>query len=78
MVNIQLSEEEALVLFDLLSDYGEGDNERALAVRHAAERNALWVLLASLEKTLVAPFQSDYDDHLRAAREQVEKQGGSW
>lgn len=78
MVNLQLTDDEALVLFDLLSEYGDGDSQRVLPVQHAAERNALWALLACLEKTLVAPFQDDYAEQLKTTREQVEKKGGSW
>ena len=78
MVNIQLTDQEALVLFELLSEYGDIDDGRVLAIQHAAERNALWALLACLEKNLVAPVQPDYAEQLKAAREQVEKAGGSW
>ena len=78
MINVQLTEDEALVLYDLLCNYGDGDSERVLTVHHAAERNTLWALLASLEKTLVAPLQADYEKQLAAAREQIEREGGSW
>ena len=68
----------ALVLFELLSEYGDTDDGRVLAIQHAAERNALWALLAALEQTLVAPLQPDYAEQLKTARERVEKAGGSW
>ena len=77
-MKIELTDDEALVLFDLLADYGTGDDGRHLVVRHAAERNALWAVHAALEKGLVAPFQGDYPDQLSAARSRVEEQGGSW
>ena len=58
-MSIDLTEDEALALFDLLADYGTDDDGRQLVVQHAAERNALWAVHAALEKVLVAPFQGD-------------------
>lgn len=75
---IELSEEAALVLFELLHEYGSQDDGRTLKVTHAAERNALWALTAQLEKRLVAPFKSDYAELLSAARARVEEEGGPW
>jgi hypothetical protein len=75
---IDLSENEALVLFDMLQAYEEQDDPRLVAVRHAAERNALWALSAQLEKRLIAPFRHDYDELLEEARSRVEEQGGLW
>ena len=77
-MKIELSEEEALVLFELLQGYGTKTDGRHLDIRHVAERNALWALEAQLEKGLVAPFRSDYSDLLERARSRVEKQGGPW
>lgn len=77
-MQIDLTDDEALVLFDLLVDYATTDEGRRVVVRVAAERNALWALHAALEKVLVAPFQSDYADQLAAARSRLEVQGGSW
>lgn len=77
-MKVELTEDEALVLFELLADYGTSDDGRQLVVRHAAERNVLWAVHAALEKGLVAPFQGDYADQLSAARSRIEDQGGSW
>lgn len=55
-MTIELSEDEALVLFELLARYGADDDERTLVIGEAAERNVLWGLQAQLEKQLVAPF----------------------
>lgn len=73
-MQVELTEEEALVLFDLLSSYGVTDDGRTLVVRHAAERNALWALLAQLEKQLEAPLQANYEHTLSAAQASVEEQ----
>ncbi len=77
-MQVELTEDEALVLFDLLADYGASHDSRQLLVRHAAERNALWALHATLERCLLAPLQQDYSEQLVAARLRVEEQGGSW
>ncbi len=78
MVTIELTDDEALVLFELLAEYGESDAGRVLGVRYAAERNALWALSAHLEKVLVAPLQPDYVGRLKAARQRLEASGGAW
>jgi len=70
--------DEALVLFDLLLDYGAKDDARTLIVRSPAERNALWALHAALEKRLAVPFEADYAERLAAARTRLEEQGGGW
>lgn len=77
-MTIELTDDESLVLFDLLSSYDSQDDDRQLKIRHAAERNVLWSLHGALERQLVAPFQTDYDDQLSAARSRVEERGGSW
>lgn len=77
-MNVDLSDDEALVLFELLHEYGSKDGARELKVQHAAERNALWALSAQLEKRLVPPFQPNYSELLSAARARLEEQGGPW
>ena len=77
-MTIELSDEQALVLFDLLFEYGSQGEGRELKIRNAAERNALWALSAQLEKQLVAPFTPEYANLLSAARERVEHEGGPW
>ncbi len=59
---VQLSDDEALVLFELLS------SGKLASATDAAEAHALGVVLSSLEKQLVAPFASDYSVQLAAAR----------
>lgn len=75
---LELSEDEALVLFELLGGYGESDDGRTLVISHAAERNALWALEATLERQLIAPFEENYKDQLKAGRARVEAHGGGW
>lgn len=77
-MTLDLDDDAALVLFDLLGGYAEADEGRQLVIRSAAERNALWQLEGALEKRLVAPFRNDYADQLAAARTRLEEQGGRW
>ena len=77
-MTIELTEEEGLVLFALLAEYGTKDDGRHLAIRHAAERNALWALEAQLEKQLVAPLRPDYVEAVQRARAKVAEHGGPW
>jgi len=68
---VQLSDDEALVLFELLSSGKLGP------VTDTAEKHALGAVLASLEKQLITPFASDYGDRLVAARSSlVDRYGG--
>ena len=59
---VRLSDDEALVLFELLS------SDKLASATDAAEAHVLEAVLASLEKQLVAPFAPDYIDQLTAAR----------
>ncbi len=68
---VHLSDDEALVLFELLS------SGKLAQAADTAERHALGVVLASLEKQLVAPFASDYSEQLSAAKSSlVARYGG--
>lgn len=68
-VTIELSGDEALVLFEWLSNrvtkesFDDFDDQ--------AEQRALWDLLAELEHRMVAPFREDYDLVLGEARGRV-------
>ena len=77
-MTLELTNDEALVLFDLLFDHGTKGDAGALIVRSPAERNALWALQAALEKQLGVPFEADYAEQLAAARARMEEKGGSW
>lgn len=77
-MKIELTEDEALVLFELLATYTAAGDDRELRLSCAAERNALWAVSAQLEKRLVAPFREDYSQMLASARARVEEQGGGW
>ena len=63
---IDLSADEAIVLFDLLSDWEESGATARLS--DPAELAALSSVLCQLERQLVAPFKADYARRLEEAR----------
>lgn len=67
-MEIELTTDEGLVLFELLSRYSEKDK---LEVAHKAEQQVLWGLQASLEKSLTEPFSENYESQLAAARKRL-------
>lgn len=77
-MTIELSDDEALVLFELLARQKDSADPRVLQLVHVAERNALWALEAEFERKLVAPFRPEYDELLEAARSRVEGERGPW
>ena len=70
MVNISLSADEALVLFELVSRHNRLENP-SLLFEDRAEQRALWNLEAILEKELVTTFDPNYRRLLVDARERL-------
>jgi hypothetical protein len=68
LVVLDLSADEALVLFEFLSRYGESER---LETVDQAEQRALLRLCGKLESRLVEPFAPNYAELLAAARERV-------
>jgi len=62
---LQVSADEALVLFDFLSRFSDTDK---LTVEHPSEEQALWNLCCILETELVEPFKPNYLELLQKAR----------
>ena len=67
-VEIVLSQNEALVLFEFLSRFSDSGR---LAVDDQAEERVLWDVCALLERDLVDPLRPNYGELLRKAREDV-------
>ena len=67
-VQIELTGDEALVLFKLLSRYSGSE---ALVIEDQAEQRALWNLLGALERQLVEPLRAEYSELLQRARERL-------
>lgn len=67
-VSVALSKPQALVLFEFLARFGEGER---LEIRDPAEERVLWDILADLERALPEPLAYDYDQELQKARESI-------
>jgi hypothetical protein len=67
-VQIELTGDEALVLFDLLSRYSDSES---LVIEDQAEQRALWNLFGVLEKQLAEPLRLEYVELLQRARERL-------
>jgi hypothetical protein len=67
-IPIQLTPDEALVLFEWLSRFNENGDA---TFRDQAEQRVLWDVHAALESNLVAPLDPQYDRLLAEARGQV-------
>jgi hypothetical protein len=73
-MTLELSDDEALVLFECLACLGE---QGALPLQDEAERYVLWRLEGKLEKALVEPFRSDYAELLEGARRRIREAFGA-
>jgi hypothetical protein len=67
-VQISLTADEALVLFEFLSRFEESNE---LTIVDQAEERALSNLLGPVQKQLVSPFQHDYLEQLQRARNRL-------
>jgi hypothetical protein len=68
LVNLPLSQDEALVLSELLARF---EQTGKLTLAHNAEFLAVSRLAALLDKALVAPFDPSYSSLLSRARERL-------
>jgi len=75
MPQIEIEPDEALVLFELLSRYSDGDMKE-VRVAFPGERTALMSLLCYLEKQLVEPFKPDYLQLVSQARARLVERSG--
>ena len=67
-INLELSREEALVLFDWLSRFNKDGDAK---FEDQAEQRVLWDVEGMLESALVEPFDPKYDELLARARARV-------
>ncbi len=67
-IQLDLSRNEALVLFEFLSRYSDSDE---LTIVDQAEQRVLWDLCCLLEKSLTEPFASNYHDVISRARDAI-------
>jgi hypothetical protein len=67
-IEVKLTKDEALVLFELLARYSDTDQ---LTVQDRAEERALWNLNCLLEKILAEPFSPNWLSILESARSRL-------
>ena len=67
-VSLTLTKEEALLLFEMLSD---SKDEHAIPIRNSAQRRAVWRITSSFEKALAEPFRKDYLEILEEAKQRM-------
>ncbi|MEO0815389.1 MAG: hypothetical protein AAFY60_21190 [Myxococcota bacterium] len=70
-IQLELTEDEALVLFQWMAEFGD-----TLPTAHVAERAALWALEAQLEKNVPVLFAPNYDELLERARSKLREASG--
>ncbi len=68
-MNIELSNDEAIVLFEFLSR--TSNNATNLDFVDHAEQRVLWNLEAELERQLSEPLSADYQELLEVARSKL-------
>jgi hypothetical protein len=68
-VNIELTNEEAVVLFEFLVRFNKSDDSNRFDDQ--AEQRVPWDLECILEKELSEPFRKDYQEIIKKAREAV-------
>jgi hypothetical protein len=67
-ITISLSKNEAIVLFDILSRSTE---LRSSVVQDKSEKAVFDQLCAGLESMLVGPFQPDFEETLKRAKQEI-------
>ena len=68
-MKIELTKDEALVLFDFLSRLNANDQTNLF--HDQAEQKVLWIIEGILEKELVEPFKPDYKEIIQRARDRI-------
>ena len=67
-IQIEISKDEAVVLFEFLSRFSE---KEILQIEDQSEARVLWNILCDLEKLLAEPFAINYKESLQKSREKV-------
>jgi hypothetical protein len=75
-IAVELTAEEALVLFEWLAQF-EKNPAAPPPLAGTPEEQVLWSVQGQLEKQLVEPFDSNYKAFLTEARDRVRAKGAS-
>jgi hypothetical protein len=73
-LNLTISKDEALVLFDFLARFNEVEHSDIF--KDQSEQKTLWILEGQLEKQLAEPFRPDYKDIINEARNNIRDEEG--
>lgn len=68
-VNIELTKEEAIALFEFLGRFNKNDDLNKF--EDQSEQRVLWDLECILEKELSEPFRANYHEIVKKARDNV-------
>ena len=68
-LNITLTKDEALVLFEFLTRFKNGHHDEIF--EDQAEQRVLWDIECILEQQLVEPFQPNYLEIIKEARKKI-------
>jgi hypothetical protein len=68
-VDIRFDKDEALVLFEMVSEFRDGSS---LPIADDAERRVVWNLACLIERVLAEPFRSDYAEVLAEAKRRLQ------
>lgn len=68
-VTIELTKDEALVLFDFLGRFNQKEHNDIF--EDQAEQKALWIVEEQLEKTLIEPFDPNYTNIIKQSRDNI-------
>jgi len=68
-LNIRLTKDEALVLFEFVSRLNETEHKELF--QDQSEQKMMWLIEGQLQKILVEPFRPDYKDIIDNARNKI-------
>jgi hypothetical protein len=68
-INIRLTKDEALVLFEFISRFNEADHKALF--QDQSEQKMMWLMEGQLQKILAEPFRQDYKEIIDKARNNV-------
>jgi hypothetical protein len=68
-INIKLTIDEALVLFEFISRFNETEHKELF--QDQSEQKMMWLIEGQLQKILVEPFRPDYKEIIDNARNNI-------
>lgn len=69
-INIKLTKDEALVLFEFISRFNETEHKELF--QDQSEQKMMWLIEGQLQKALSEPFRPDYKEIIDNARKNIQ------